>query len=345
MRNRCALASALAVFGIAGLAQAQFLAVPNATTDTVMTFDPFDGTPLNPSFIIDGEGAGYDFQTPKAAIQVGSEIWVSDQLTDQIARFDMLGNHLGTITGGLDNIRGMAFVNGVVYVANAGSNNGAPGIGLVTFDAGGNFLGNITGVGDPYDIMDYNGELLVTAINTESINRVSYNGAFLGVFCDSDGVSGIDFPQQLGRRGANVLCSGFSPPIGVYEYDPTGAQVNYWAVGNGNRGVYLLGNGNIMFTDGAGVHVLDPNTGLHTTVATGSCHNISLIGGSDEGCLADYNVDGDVNSNDISAFLSAWLDSVQNGNLIADFNLDGAVNSNDISAFLSAWLDAVQNGC
>src|SRR5690606_24692229 len=65
----------------------------------------------------------------------------------------------------------------------------------------------------------------------------------------------------------------------------------------------------------------------------------------DEGCLADYNNDGQVNSNDISAFLSAWLDSVQNGNLIADFNLDGFVNSNDISAFLSAWLDAVQGGC
>ena|GEM_PF-1294712 len=67
--------------------------------------------------------------------------------------------------------------------------------------------------------------------------------------------------------------------------------------------------------------------------------------GGGEACTADYNTDGQVNSNDISAFLSAWLDSVQHGNLIADFNLDGSVNSNDISAFLSAWLDAVQDGC
>jgi hypothetical protein len=29
----------------------------------------------------------------------------------------------------------------------------------------------------------------------------------------------------------------------------------------------------------------------------------------------------------------------------ADWNGDGVVNSNDISAFLAAWLDAVQNGC
>jgi len=62
-------------------------------------------------------------------------------------------------------------------------------------------------------------------------------------------------------------------------------------------------------------------------------------------CPAVYDDDGQVNSNDISAFLSAWLDSVQNGNLNADFDQSGSVNSNDISAFLSAWLDAVHTGC
>ncbi len=62
-------------------------------------------------------------------------------------------------------------------------------------------------------------------------------------------------------------------------------------------------------------------------------------------CPADWDDDGAVNSNDISAFLSAWLDSVQNGSLIADFDGSGGVNSNDISAFLSAWLIAVGEGC
>ncbi len=63
------------------------------------------------------------------------------------------------------------------------------------------------------------------------------------------------------------------------------------------------------------------------------------------GCPADWNGDAAVNSNDISAYLSAWLDSVQNGDLVADFDGSGGVNSNDISAFLAAWLDAVQGGC
>ncbi len=69
------------------------------------------------------------------------------------------------------------------------------------------------------------------------------------------------------------------------------------------------------------------------------------FGDGGPGCPADWDGSGTVNSNDISAFLSAWLDSVQNGNLIADFDQSGSVNSNDISAFLSAWLAAVGGGC
>ncbi len=62
-------------------------------------------------------------------------------------------------------------------------------------------------------------------------------------------------------------------------------------------------------------------------------------------CPADWDGDESVNSNDISAFLGAWLADVQNGTTDADFDQSGSVNSNDISAFLSAWLDAVQGGC
>ena len=62
-------------------------------------------------------------------------------------------------------------------------------------------------------------------------------------------------------------------------------------------------------------------------------------------CEADWDQNTQVNSNDISAFLSDWLTSVQQGTLQADFDGSGTVNSNDISAFLSAWLTAVTEGC
>jgi photosystem II stability/assembly factor-like uncharacterized protein len=62
-------------------------------------------------------------------------------------------------------------------------------------------------------------------------------------------------------------------------------------------------------------------------------------------CPADWDGNGTVNSTDISAFLTAWLDSLNQGNLNADFDGNGTVNSSDISAFLTAWLEAVTVGC
>ncbi|WP_289009844.1 dockerin type I domain-containing protein [uncultured Thermomonospora sp.] len=58
----------------------------------------------------------------------------------------------------------------------------------------------------------------------------------------------------------------------------------------------------------------------------------------------DWNLDGQVNSDDISAFLRDWLAAPQGHQAITgevsrgDYNLDGWVNSADISAFLEGWL-------
>ena len=70
---------------------------------------------------------------------------------------------------------------------------------------------------------------------------------------------------------------------------------------------------------------------------------LNLGGGTP--CPADWNDDGIVNSSDVSAFLTSWLDSLTQGNLIADFDGNLTVNSSDISAFLTAWLQGVQGGC
>lgn len=105
----------------------------------VMTLDAQTGAVLNPSFIVDiGAGSPFDFQTPRAAIQVGQEIWVSDQSPDAnaIYRLDLTGGHVGRIggnvasggTGGLSKVRGLRFIDGVVYAVNAGTDNGAPGV-------------------------------------------------------------------------------------------------------------------------------------------------------------------------------------------------------------------------
>ncbi len=50
-------------------------------------------------------------------------------------------------------------------------------------------------------------------------------------------------------------------------------------------------------------------------------------------CVADFNGDGDVNTQDVLAFLNAW----NAGDMSADINGDGEVNTQDVLAFLNLW--------
>ncbi len=271
----------VAVVGVAaGLASAQSrtggdcdLMIPESTNDRVMLFSSFDGSLLNSNFIdlVPAGGA-----TPINAVQVGQEIWISDQIADSIFRYSLDGStHLGTITGGLDNIRGIEWIGDTVYVSNAGSNNGAPGQGVVTIDVStqainGFFVTGDNGAGNPFDVLDYFGNLLINDIDGENIDTFTRDGAFVSSFHDSDGVTGIDFPEQMTRTSlGNILAGGFSSPSGIYEYDNAGNQINYWDVGSSVRGVHELGDGNILFTDSNGVHVLDTATGAITTSIDG----------------------------------------------------------------------------
>jgi hypothetical protein len=58
---------------------------------------------------------------------------------------------------------------------------------------------------------------------------------------------------------------------------------------------------------------------------------ISILPG--DGCPADFNSDGAVNTLDVLAFLNAW----SAGEPSADFNADGQINTLDVLAFLNAW--------
>ena len=133
--------------------------------------------------------------------------------------------------------------------------------------------------GDPYDILAFDNGLLINDINTdadggEDIDRYDLDGNRLDAFHESDGLTGIDFPQQMAlRANGNLLVGGFSVPGGLYEYDPNGNQVDFYD-GNsgiafrGIRGVYELANGQILWTGGDGVVSTDLNTGIATDIFT-----------------------------------------------------------------------------
>jgi hypothetical protein len=204
-------------------------------------------------------------------MQVGGEIWLSEQVGDRVARYDLVGNFLGQIgggaTGGLDNIRGMELVGNTVYVSNGGSGNGSPGASsVVMFDTAGNPAGNFLTTGtspSPFSVLSHQGGLLVGSSSAnDDIHRYTLTGASLGTFHNST----LSFVEQMNQAtNGDVLAAVFTTGS-IARLDPSsGALLSSFAA-SGARGVYQLGNGNIMWTSGGGVFVYDVVGGTSTNV-------------------------------------------------------------------------------
>lgn len=281
---RAAVVSALAlacatVVPTHAQAQSSFLLVPDSTGDRVLALDPFDGALINANFIVDPfnptAGTGH-LQTSLNAIPSGSgTILVSDQISDAIFEYSASGTFLRTVvdnTSGLDNIRGIAVSGGDLFVT--------VGSGIYTgtvqrFQLNGTRVGTFatlpTTGASPFDVLFRAGDVLVSDSASADIERFSLSGAYLGKFVDSNGITNIDFPEQLNlRANGNLLAAGFSAPVGVYEFNGvTGATVNFFQIGDGNRGVYELGNGQILYTDGNSITRYNPSTGTEQNIITG----------------------------------------------------------------------------
>ena len=50
-------------------------------------------------------------------------------------------------------------------------------------------------------------------------------------------------------------------------------------------------------------------------------------------CPADFNQDGGVDGDDMTAFFAAW----EAGEMIADVNVDGGIDGDDVTTFFLYW--------
>jgi hypothetical protein len=264
----------------AALGQTQtYLMIPSVEGDgAIMLFDPQNGSLINPTFI-PGLGGVYSFATPKEALQVGEEIWVADQVEDSIFRFDFNGRYIATVTGNMDNIRGLEHLDGFVYVSNASASGSSPANSVVKFDVNGNYVMSWAVGNSPFDVLAFNSELLVTHFITTAVPDVTRwrpDGTSTGTFH----MGAIQGSQQISRKGnGNFLVAGFSGTAGtvqgLYEYDATGNQVAYIPA-SGPRGVMELGNGNLIWTAGD-VFVYDTVAATSTVVAPDASHYINRL--------------------------------------------------------------------
>ncbi|KQC14889.1 MAG: hypothetical protein APR63_13210 [Desulfuromonas sp. SDB] len=249
------------------------LLIPNSTDDYVGMFDPVDGTYLGVFIIEDTAGALYNFSTPINAVQGPfGYIFVSDQVTDAVYGFDSLGNFLYVVadTTYLNNVRGIDFRNDTLFVTSGDDY-------VAMFDGPMSFVGNFIQDGtDPFDILFLEDSTCLYCDiqgSTDNVRQYDKDGANPNV------IFNISFPEQVQYDIAypgHFLNAAFSDDQ-ITEFLIDGTIVNTWTW-NSPRGVFRLGNGNILVTDGIGVHELDSATGaLVETEDSGSYRFIELV--------------------------------------------------------------------
>jgi len=254
----------------APVTKSSVLLIPDSGADVVGMYDPFDGTYLGDLIVDDPTGTIYDLQTPINAVQGPNDfIFLSDQISDAVYAFDTEGNYLYDAATGENNIRGIDFRDDTLYIASGDKY-------VSMYSDPGSFAGYFIQDGsDPFDILFLpDGTSLLADILGTTDNVRLY---------DADGLNpqelfSVSFPEQVqfdaGATG-HYLNASFSDGV-ITEFLVDGTIINTWAF-TGGRGVYRLGNGNILATNGDGVHEIDSSTGsIIETEYSGSCRFIEL---------------------------------------------------------------------
>ncbi|MDY7094735.1 MAG: IPTL-CTERM sorting domain-containing protein [Acidobacteriota bacterium] len=270
-----------------GIATTGLLLIPESSNDRVMAFDPMTGDLIDPDFI---PADPTNLSTPIQAIlsNDGMSILVSDQLEDVVQEYDLDGNYLGVFApaGGadtsiLDNIRGIALDASGNLLVTIGS--GANADAVAQFDTAGMYLGNFVangadGLDSPFDVLPRAADFLVGGITSDVIHAYDASGMPLPQFSPIN-----TFPEQIAEGAASVLVANFSgTQEGVVEFSNDGTSIigiyDPASLG-GYRGAYELPNGNILTTNGGGVHEIDRMGNLvETKIASVSARFITFVG-------------------------------------------------------------------
>jgi hypothetical protein len=236
-------------------------------SDSLGLFDPDNGDYLGSLCYI---GTG----TPINAVQgPDNMIYVSYQVGDKVEMYDTTGAYIGayaTAANGLNNTRGIEFYNRHCYIT-----NGSPAVQTIEM-SGPNTVHRIfiNDGSDPFDIWFFpNGKSLLADIAGSSDNVRIYdtNGVYIR------NIFSISFPEQIQNDLAyanRFLVAGFSTN-NIQLFDTIGTVYRTYAL-SGARGVYRLGNGNILGTNGTAVYSIDSATGATTIKRSGAGRFIEL---------------------------------------------------------------------
>lgn len=261
------------------------LLIPDSGDNRIMAFDPETGDLVDANFIPNTPS----LTTPINIIfnHAGDKLLLSDQSGNVVHQFDLDGTYEGAFapSGGpntniMQNIRGILLKddgNLLVTVASGGNAHA-----IAEFDTNGDYVGNFIsnnagGMAGPWCILyrEVENDYLVSTSTSNAIHKFDDEGNYIGDFVPS-----LSFPEQMYQLpNGNILVATFSAPSGVYEYDSNGNQLGFYGPVTGLRGVYELGNDNILVTNSSGVHEINRQGQLVETKLSGvNARFISFLG-------------------------------------------------------------------
>ncbi len=267
-----------------GSAAAQSLITPDDTRQTVVAIALADGTLQSGGFLDLDDGTS-TVNRPYDAARVGAELWFTDDVQGIITRWNSFGTQqLGEIDLSPQRLRGMTVAFGSVWVAGGNPSASQPDF-LFELSPGGAVLQQYPMPGLISGIVALGPDLLVANNDSNDILRVDpATGAVTGVFHASNGVTGIDRPGDLhALPNGHLLAGGGNAPVGIYEYDAQGVQLNYYdtstlPLGGGVRGVHATADGNIVFTAATAVYRYEVQTQqIVELIDSLTCYYISTV--------------------------------------------------------------------
>jgi hypothetical protein len=364
------------------IAQSELILVVDAGKDRICAFNPADGSTANLNFVPDDGQMTSPIEvvaTPWGTLLVSDAGNVARNSTtqeivyvdDAILEYGFDGQFIRKVVGGLDvtggvikgvgeGFSGLCVVGSTIYFSYCDAPGGVdpppmPGnqSAIWRVDADGTGLQQVCSavtnpaLGVVRDIVEFNGDFLVTDSDGDDIELVQVTGCSTGSapWHDSNGSNGIHFPRQIMLLpngvgeifpDARVAVGGFSAPGGIYVYDGSGNQLFPYTV-TGPRGLAQLDNGEWIYTGGTQIRAMNPVSGNDRQVLnlSGSSFwyvtRVSLVAP----CPGDLDGSGSVDSGDIGSMLLLFGSPGPEG----DLDASGSVDAGDIGSLLILFGD------
>ena len=327
------------------------LLCPDSLRETIWAFDATTGAIVSQNVIVD---VAYLNQPIQVVASPSGTMIVTDEVDATVREFSAQGVFIRELCGpaqGLTRTFGCCIKDGKIYVTE-------PFVTTLS-EPGRIWRMNLDGSGfelflqsplmrNPRGILPVPGGFMVAdsgeaAIGGEDLEFVSDAGVVQNPpFFNSDGVSEFNFPQQVAPAGNGaVWVAGFSSPFGLWLVSASGTLDNFYPTFTSPRGVWPLGNGQLLYAGGTRVQMLNPIGGDEVEIVNnpGGAGNPPVSSFRfltpftlPPACPADLDGSGLVDGADLGLLLSGWGAAGA-----ADIDGSGTVDGSDLGVMLSAW--------